>query len=307
MNVLNFYVGLYGLLYNRPSIHYRVLSPLRFVVRKLANRQIPAYLSKQPNENKGAIIEGLIVSFTSFPERIDKVWQVVECLKRQTYLPEKIILWLSKDQFPTKNSIPTSLMNQIDGLFEIRVMDGDLKSYKKCCYAFSEYSDKTIITVDDDIFYHPDTIKYLVDGGRLYPGCIIANITSRLTFCNGEIRPYRQWCSEVKPYEFDNLVQIGAGGVLYPPCLLPLLTMRDDLFMKLAPQADDLWLNAMARIENIPVVKSSSQILFLGIEDNAKPLYSTNVTQGKNDEQLANIRGYLKQEYQKDVYCEEWH
>lgn len=306
MNAPDFYVKLYGALYNRRGVHYRLLSPLRFVIRTLANWRIPSYLCQHPQDKQGRTIQGLIVSFTSFPARIEKVWLVVESMKRQSYLPEKIILWLSKEQFPTEESVPQSLVERIDRLFEIQRMEGDLKSYKKFFYSFLYYPNKTIITIDDDVYYHPDTIKHLVDSSHSYPHCIIANITSRLTFNKGVVNPYRLWCSRVKPFDSNDLVQKGVGGVLYPPHLLPSLAIREDLFMSLAPLADDLWLNAMARMNKVPVVQSSFKSLFLEINNGATSLSSVNVTQEQNDPQLASIRKYLTEKFQVDVYSENW-
>ena len=47
---------------------------------------------------KGSVEDGVIISLTSFPARLDTLWQCVESLKRQTVRPEKIILYLSKEQ-----------------------------------------------------------------------------------------------------------------------------------------------------------------------------------------------------------------
>ena len=41
----------------------------------------------------------VIVSMTSIPARIDKVWITVESLLRQTYKPDEIIVWLALDEF----------------------------------------------------------------------------------------------------------------------------------------------------------------------------------------------------------------
>ena len=82
MDVLNRYVKLYGLLRDRKWLYYRILSPIRYVVRNRAYKVLSRYLS-QPAKNSVEPCKGLIVSLTSFPARIDNVWQVVECMLRQ--------------------------------------------------------------------------------------------------------------------------------------------------------------------------------------------------------------------------------
>ena len=41
----------------------------------------------------------IIVSLTSFPERINTVWLTIVTLLSQTLKPKKVLLWLAKSQF----------------------------------------------------------------------------------------------------------------------------------------------------------------------------------------------------------------
>src|SRR5690606_16598971 len=90
----------------------------RFIVMILANSIIPLYfrISGLLNRRSYALANNnsndLIVSLTSFPARIDRLWLVVECILRQSYKPDRIILWLSKEQFTTVNELPKSLLEQ---------------------------------------------------------------------------------------------------------------------------------------------------------------------------------------------------
>ena len=302
MNALNIFTRSYAKLHNYPGVPFWVLTPLRKAVRYGANKVLPRYLAK-PHEPKGKREEGVILSFTSFPARIKEVWQVVESLKNQSVLPEKIILWLSKDQFPTRGSIPESLWKEEDHLFEIRLVDGDIRSHKKYYYVMQEYPDKTFVTCDDDVYYHPDTLKNLVETSRLFPGCIIAN-TTRVITCDssGEILPYNQWKSVHRAFTYDNLIQIGVGGVLYPPGCLHELTLRKDLFFTLTPMADDIWLNCMARLKGTRIVQSDMTQLLIDIYNGSPSLSSVNRGESKNDEQIANLRKYLREHDLEDVY-----
>ena len=45
----------------------------------------------------------LIVTLTSFPERINEVHLCINTLLNQTLKPDKIILWLAEEEFPNKN------------------------------------------------------------------------------------------------------------------------------------------------------------------------------------------------------------
>lgn len=44
--------------------------------------------------------EEIIVSLTTFPARISTVWITIETIFRQEVMPDRIVLWLAKEQFP---------------------------------------------------------------------------------------------------------------------------------------------------------------------------------------------------------------
>lgn len=306
MNKLDFYTKLYSRLHNYPGIPFWLLTPLRKLVRSRANRVLPYYLLKRRGR-KDVVESDLIISFTSFPARIKDVWKVVESLKNQSVLPEKIILWLSEVQFPTRETIPESLWKEEDDLFEVRMVDEDIRSHKKFYYVMQEYPDKTFVTCDDDIYYHPDMLKNLVDGSKKFPGCVIANTTRYIQFDEDQkLLPYNSWRVTQKPFASKDLIQIGVGGVLYPPHVLHELTLRKDLFFSLTPMADDIWLNSMARLNGIPVVKTAMQLLPLPIENGSPSLSSVNRGSSKNDDQLKTLRSWLK-EFLFDPYAANYH
>ena len=287
MNALKLYTNAYGSLHNYKGVPYWLLTPFRKLIRNVANRVLPKYLTKHCMY-RGKQMKGFIISFTSFPTRIHIVWQVVESLKRQSVLPEKIILWLSKEQFPSRESIPESLWKEEDKLFEIRMVNGDIRSHKKFYYAMREYADKAIVTCDDDIYYHPDMLKILVYDTKENPNCIIANTTKQIVFDT----------------KGENRVQIGVGGVLYPPHSLHNICLREDLFVKLTPLADDLWLNMVARLNKTPIVQSSKEILPLPINVGGPSLKTINAgAESMNDIQIKNMRAWLIENGYEDVYC----
>ena len=52
--------------------------------------------------NKIPIINNLIISLTSYPERIEFVHLAIKSLLNQAILPSKIILWLAESEFPNR-------------------------------------------------------------------------------------------------------------------------------------------------------------------------------------------------------------
>lgn len=301
MNTLSFLTYIYTGLSDKPYLPM-VMKGVRFIVRKCTELHILKY-KKTQFEPWGKKEKGLVVSFTSFPARINDVWKVVVSLKNQSILPEKIILWLSKDQFPTESTIPQSLWNQIDDCFEIKLVDGDIRSHKKHYYSLLSYPEKTFITCDDDVIYDSEMIERLIECSRSNPNCIIANHTWKIQFLpDGNVSHCNDWRSVGAPYEKDNLMQIGIGGVLYPPHCLHELVTRKDLFMNLIPMADDIWLNCMARLKDTPVVQTKKNAICLPIKNGSPSLYAENEGQDKNQIQLQKLRSYLQNNGFKDVY-----
>lgn len=302
MNQLRLYTTLFTSLNNPKGWPYWVLSPFRRVIRTLANKNLPHYLSK-PVAYSTDVADNVIVSVTSYPGRIGVVWQVIETLKRQSLRPEKILLWLSKEQFPSDNDVPSTLLSLRDDVFEIRMVEGDIRSHKKYYYAMQEYPDKTIITFDDDIYYHPDVVKRLVFTSLKYKRCIISNVTNQLQYEGECLKPYKDWGRHFKKYSSLNRVQIGVGGVLYPPSSIDKMAFRKELFTGLAPLADDLWLNSMARLVKTPVVQNDFHYLWMEIHTGAPTLTSVNNgSENLNDKQLKQIREYLIKEGMPDIY-----
>lgn len=307
MNVLDFFTGVYGKLHNYPGVPFWILTPFRKMVRGAANAILPGYLARK-SQVSTVSGKGIIVSFTSFPARINDVWQVVESLKNQSVRPEKIILWLSKEQFPKPDDVPQSLKEREDALFEIRMVDGDIRSHKKYYYAMQEYPNKTVVTCDDDIYYHKDMLRTLIEASKRYPHCIIANTTKKMSFSEyKELSSYAEWKEINTPYASENRVQIGEGGVLYPSGCLYNLVLRKDLIAELAPLADDLWLNMMARLKNTPVVHSGKTIFPLPIVSEAPKLTSVNNgVENMNDVQIRNMRKWLIENGMPDVYSPDY-
>lgn len=308
IDYLKIFTRWYGALNNVTIVPFWVLSPLRLMIRCLANAYLPHYLRKN-RINESPREYGLIVSLTSYPARINDVWKVVECMKRQSVRPEKIILWLYKGQFPNEYaSLPFDLINEIDDEFEVVFVDKNLRSHTKYYYAFKRFPDKTIITCDDDVYYDVDMIKRLIDTSKKYPNCITANHTRKIRYISSVLSPYLQWSQEEIPYDSANLLQLGVGGVLYPPYSMYELTLHDDIFMSIIPMADDIWLNCMARLKGTPIVQTSKSVLLMDIVIKTPKLTDiNNGAENLNDKQIKTLRSYLIKNGLRDVYASDFY
>ena len=288
----------------------RFYSALRFGVRSLANavlpvyfrwtRHNPAYRLSEVDKSNGR----LIVSLTSFPARIGRVWLVVETLLRQTKKPDMIILWLSAEQFPTKDILPRKLLNLQERGLRIELRHGDLRSHKKYYYALTEYPDDMLVTADDDILYKSTMLESLINTSEEWPGCVIANYVHGMTWKEGRLCSYNDWVPTVDyGYNSDTLFFGSGGGTLFTPQILPQAALRKDVFMLICRNADDVWLNVMARLNGKRIVKSSYVSSLLPVQNwHNKTLSSDNLASG-NDIQIEAVRKYCMEHFGKDPFA----
>ncbi|WP_051633850.1 hypothetical protein [Bacillus sp. UNC41MFS5] len=242
--------------------------------------------------------ERIIISLTSFPNRIGKVWICLESLLRQSKKPDMIILWLAKPQFPNEEKdLPKQLLQLKKRGLDIRFTTDDMRSHKKYYYVMKEYIDDMIITVDDDTFYPENLLQNLLKKHYENPNCIIANRAWPMAFKeNSELYPCSEWRKHavINGPLNNHFVQVGVDGVLYPPNSLKReLAFNKGMIKKVCPLADDLWLNAMVTLNGRKVVEGvpfNKSIIFLEIFGTAQfGLTKVNVGKNKNQEQLENL------------------
>lgn len=260
--------------------------------------------------NEGAR-RNLTVSLTSFPTRIQYVSQVLESLRRQTRPADRIVVYLSEDQFPGREAdLPEALRAQAAGGVLVHWVRGDLKPHKKYYYVFREYPDDLILTVDDDVIYPPEMIERFEATHQAYPRAVAAGRTHLITLdAEGEVNPYARWIQRTAGFEEGPAMQlfaVGVGGVLYDPKLFPPELLDEKAILETCPEADDLWLKAMELAAGIPVVrvmKLPELVQFVpGSQDTS--LYRSNLDQGRNDEALARIRAWTKARFGRDVFLD---
>lgn len=203
--------------------------------------------------------QNVIASLTTYPARINTVWVTIETLFNQSVQPDKIILYLAKEQFPNElEDLPATLIKQMQRGLSIRFVP-DYKSHKKYYFAMKEFPDSCVMIFDDDVFYPSFFVEDLLKLHDKYPDCVCAHSASELPPPNIKEfnttpfykAPHFRHLNEV----YGKLRVLGIAGVLYPPKCLHDDVFNVELRKELCPWADDLWLTMMALINGKRIVR----------------------------------------------------
>ena len=200
--------------------------------------------------NKNTDQKQVIVSLTSFPQAIPYAVQAIRSILTGSLLPDKIVLYLDTPKFP-EGILPQELeaLKAESPIFEVRFDEAEIRWYKKLIPALRDFPNDIIVTIDDDIQYHPDMLSRLIQIHKQVPDAIIAHRVRKVQLDS----PYRTW-RKYKWYDFifrrlhfnHHAMQTGVGGVLYPPHSLDEKMLDSTLFMTMAPTNDDIWFWAAA-------------------------------------------------------------
>ena len=167
-----------------------------------------------------------------------------------------------------------------------------------------------IITVDDDMFYLKDWLRRLYEDFQEHPDDVCGHIFHKITYANNKINPYHRWIKNYKALSAEkNIIGIGCGGILYPPGIFYKDILNEDLFMSLAPYADDIWFYFMVVLNNKAIRQIQNPLTNLcfinpyreyGITEGTT-LMQQNVGENKNDIQFMNVLAHYGISEQKFI------
>lgn len=246
--------------------------------------------------NKVKRDEEIIISLTSYGERLKVLDNCLKSILLQTLKPDKIIVWL--DCNTTKEQLLDNLIEYEKYGVEFRFMKQNLRPHMKYFYAMKEFKNSIIITVDDDLIYPQDLISSLYGAHKEHPKAVCARRVHEITLNkNNEINPYKKWNFESTDIEKPSfkLIATGVGGVLYPPNSIDERGLDEELIKKLCLGADDIWLKVMEVLAGTPVCWVKNNMIHPPIVNDTQneALNISNVSNNQNDEYLKNILEYF--------------
>jgi hypothetical protein len=171
----------------------------------------------------------LIVTISSWKNRINNVAPVLKTILENSIVPDIIVLNLAKSDFPIPDYnkdlkyleeyklFPQELIELIKSNLNIQIHwydDAELKSWKKHLYVIQHFSkDDVIICIDDDILYSPVFIETMIKSynyyGRKYAISSFANC-----FCQGGY-PFCGYCTLYTPGFFENFDKYMTPAIMH--------------------------------------------------------------------------------------------
>ena len=243
--------------------------------------------------------EKVIISLTSYGRRVKSVlpFTIISLLK-QTYKPDKIILWLNENYWNNEN-LPISLLKLKKYGLEVCFCN-DIKSYKKLIPTLNAYPNDVIITVDDDVYYRRDVVKLLIEAYRQDPSRIYTHRAHQILLSEtGQLKPYNDWIMNISGSIGRSVFPTGVGGCLYKRSLLYSDICKENLFMKLSPKADDVWFYFMEVLQHTQcAVLPYRGIMFIPLDalyqyfHANSSLSASNCKDSQNDVQIRNVMAH---------------
>lgn len=264
----------------------QVLKEKYWKLESFCAEQRVKYQKLRPAKQKHSLDHSLTVSLTSYPPRFKTLYMTLKALVNQTVRPDRLVLWVAEGDESHLPAQVVNLQNTV-AFFEIKTCS-DTRSYKKLIPSLTTWPNDIIVTADDDVNYPIDWLAGLVANFQKY-NSIIAYRAHYPVIEAGKLAPYSAWLTNTQAN--DSIVfPTGIGGVLYPPnCFLTEVT-DSDLFMKLAPTADDVWFFFCSRLNGQNAILADRSFNVINWQSTHESgLATTNVAEGHNDICINNV------------------
>lgn len=201
---------------------------------RLAARQSPMSFPEQGET---------VVSLTSHGPRIEAAVVAISSLLVGTQrLP--VYLWLDKQDFDA--TWPKGLHALVERGLKVRCSDGRYGPHTKYYGTFQQFAGTgtRVITVDDDVLYPRWFVDKLLNASDADRDLVVAYRAHEIALDGTRIAPYKMWRPAQSTQGSPRHFATGVSGVAYPPAVVDFVAEQGKDFLNVAPQADDVWLNA---------------------------------------------------------------
>lgn len=183
----------------------------------------------------------IIVNITTYKKRDWCLYEMLTNLQKQTLKPNKIILWLSEEEY-NKNDLPQTIQKCIDEHLLSDIMWVEKNTYCHKRYAcFNKFNHCYNIMVDDDILYEKNFIENLYNESKKHQNCVTVYATRNIEYKKNNI------CVEGMISENPSHKNKLMGGCCcFPPYILPKESLIKNIQLrdKYVKKCDESWIKA---------------------------------------------------------------
>lgn len=207
----------------------------------------------------------IIVSMTTTSYRIDFAYLVIKNLLEGYLIPDKIILYISKEPYLYDKGIkelPEKFYNFGDKL-EIKWVT-NTGPHRKYIHTFSEYKNDIVILLDDDIYKDSLFIRNIINVHEKNPECVIGSIGS---YTSKNIIKGRTYFLPTKKIAKNNknndIIMFWCGwGTLFNMSMFSSKEIEilcdEKAILRLSPTSSEIWLNSFIWEKRIPIIIEDS-------------------------------------------------
>lgn len=192
--------------------------------------------------------KNVVVTMTTTPARINKIWPTLNSIALQSQQPEKIYLWIPKSfkrfAHATIQTLPNFMQHYTN--LEVQWIEHDYGPATKLlpCLQHIAYQQTKLIIIDDDRIYPPHFIEDLLTYERLDP-CAALGIAG--TIMHG---PQRCEYRATKKLALVDVL-LGYNGMLVKPAFFSEAVFQYPPNLSEAFYEDDVWLSGHLHQRNI--------------------------------------------------------
>ena len=208
----------------------------------------------------------VVISMTSYGERLNGVIKTINSLLKQNVRADKIFLFIS---FEDELKVPSYLWDICGDYLKIIICE-DIRSYKKIIPALELLDSyingyKWLVLCDDDIIYPPDWLSsfFLPDVPKITAYAHRCHLIKKDKY--GAFLPYSKWKKNVSKSYYNlmtffkhgnELFATGAGGIAIPIELIDKYFYKSRKYLEWAPTSDDVWIYYMLKYSGIKLEHS---------------------------------------------------
>lgn len=254
-----------------------------------------------------------IISLTTISSRISRIYEVINSLLSQkSHVEVEVRLYVSREGFMLDQGIKNipdtlSILSMQSNQFKIFFVENS-GPYRKIIPVLKDsylglIECDYVVTADDDTLYPDYWLQSLVNINNKFD-CVVAYRGRRISTNSRGFTPYETWqhSDESLLRPSYNTLGTGKDGILYKPNYFHDDVLDLEAALKIAPNADDLWLKYYTTINGARSVLVSSTLTNsfydLGRYDD-NTLYRKINKDGGNDKVMCSLQNYSMERYSK--------